>query len=222
MPGRRASLRRSIKFNAIKPADGLEALLVTQMIGTHAAAVECQRRAMLPAQTVVGRDMELKHAQKLMTLYTQQLAALDKHRGKGQQKITIERVNVESGGQAIVGNVDAGAAARPPEARRRKVAPAQITSVPPPANPLDGLRDPVPRRQGEGAKATWLITPAIPGRCARHGVAAPEPAREHRARRLPLPARPDAGCTAAPRDRARLKATGTRSSMASIQERIAS
>ena len=26
-------------------------------------------------------------------------------RGKGQQKMTVERVNVESGGQAIVGNV---------------------------------------------------------------------------------------------------------------------
>ena len=33
------------------------------------------------------------------------IEALDKHRGKGKQKITVEYVNVEAGGQAIVGNV---------------------------------------------------------------------------------------------------------------------
>lgn len=36
------------------------------------------------------------------------MEALNKQRGKGQQKIIVERVNVESGGQAIVGNVEAG------------------------------------------------------------------------------------------------------------------
>ena len=34
--------------------------------------------------------------------------ALNRHRGKGQQKITVERVNVERGGQAIVGHVETG------------------------------------------------------------------------------------------------------------------
>ena len=52
--------------------------------------------------------MHLKHAQKLMALYAQQVAALDKHRGKGQQKVTVEHVNVHSGGQAIVGHVETG------------------------------------------------------------------------------------------------------------------
>lgn len=110
-------------------------MLAVQMIGTHAAAMECLRRAMLPEQTFAGRDMALKHAHKLMTLYTQQLAALDKHRGKGQQKITVERVTVQSGGQAIVGNVDAGAARHTLSAEHQ--APVQITSEPPLPNPLD-------------------------------------------------------------------------------------
>jgi hypothetical protein len=52
--------------------------------------------------------MNLKHAAKLMALYTQQLAALDKHRGKGQQKVTVEHVHVAPGGQAIVGTVESG------------------------------------------------------------------------------------------------------------------
>jgi hypothetical protein len=48
------------------------------------------------------------------------MEALDKHRGKGQQKITVEHVTVEAGGQAIVGNVRAPVAksSTAPEAQR--------------------------------------------------------------------------------------------------------
>ena len=53
--------------------------------------------------------MALNHAQKLMATYAKHLDTLNKHRGKGQQKVTVEHVNVAAGGQAIVGNVDAGA-----------------------------------------------------------------------------------------------------------------
>jgi hypothetical protein len=50
---------------------------------------------------------------KLLQTYTRQMEVLDKHRGKGQQKITVEHVTVEAGGQAIVGNISAAAAAKP-------------------------------------------------------------------------------------------------------------
>ena len=43
-----------------------------------------------------------------MALYARQLETLNKHRGKGQQKVTVEHVHVAEGGQAIVGNVEAG------------------------------------------------------------------------------------------------------------------
>ena len=99
-------------YESLEPADGAEGMLAMQMVGTHDAALECLRRAAIPSQTFAGRDMSLKHAHKLMTLYTQQLATLNKHRGKGQQKVTVEHVNVEAGGQAIVGNVSAGAPGR--------------------------------------------------------------------------------------------------------------
>jgi hypothetical protein len=36
------------------------------------------------------------------------MEALDKHRGKGQQTVRVEHVTVNAGGQAIVGNVEAG------------------------------------------------------------------------------------------------------------------
>jgi hypothetical protein len=107
---RNARVMRALDlYKDLSPGDGLEGMLSAQMVGTHFAALECLHRAAVPDQTFAGRDMALKHAQKLMSLYTQQLAALDKHRGKGQQKVTVEYVHVEAGGQAIVGNVEAGA-----------------------------------------------------------------------------------------------------------------
>ena len=93
-------------YESLKPQDGVEGMLAIQMVGTHDAALECLRRAALPGQSFEGRDVNLKHAHKLMSLYTQQLTTLNKHRGKGQQKVTVEHVNVEPGGQAIVGNVE--------------------------------------------------------------------------------------------------------------------
>ena len=90
----------------IKPQDGPERLLATQMVATHNIAMDCYRRAMLENLTFAARDVYLKHAAKLAGLFARQLETLNKHRGKGQQKMTIEHVNVAAGGQAIVGNVD--------------------------------------------------------------------------------------------------------------------
>jgi hypothetical protein len=45
-------------------------------------------------------------ANKLARTYTTQMQALQRYRGKGQQKMVIEHVNVNSGGQAIIGNVE--------------------------------------------------------------------------------------------------------------------
>ncbi len=91
----------------INPQNELEGLLAVQMFGVHEAAMECLRRAVPIAEIPAARDSNLKHAVKLMGLFSRQLEALDRMRGKGQQKMTVERVNVESGGQAIVGQVDA-------------------------------------------------------------------------------------------------------------------
>jgi len=62
---------------------------------------------MLESASFLGRNAALSQAQRLMSLYTKQLAALGKYRGKGQQRVTVEHVHVAPGGQAIVGNVEA-------------------------------------------------------------------------------------------------------------------
>ena len=93
----------------IGPKDELEGMLGAQLIAAHSAALECYRRAMIPDQTFEGRRESLTQANKLSRTYVTLLEALNRHRGKGQQKVTVEHVHVHAGGQAIVGAVEASA-----------------------------------------------------------------------------------------------------------------
>src|SRR5205085_5901425 len=83
--------------------DGLEGMMAAQLIAAHSAAMECYRRAMLGEQTFEGRRENLSQANKLSRTYAVLLDALNRHRGKGQQKVTVEHVHVHAGGQAVVG-----------------------------------------------------------------------------------------------------------------------
>ena len=93
-------------LEGIQPDNELEGTLAVQMIATHEAAMECLRRAMASGQTNEVENQNLKYAIKLLALFTQQLEALNRLRGKGQQKVTVEYVHVEAGAQAVVGNVE--------------------------------------------------------------------------------------------------------------------
>jgi hypothetical protein len=86
----------------MKPRDELEGMLIAQLIATHSAAMECYRRGMIADQSFEGRRENLTQASKLSRTYAALTEALDRHRGKGQQRITVEHVNVHAGGQAIV------------------------------------------------------------------------------------------------------------------------
>jgi hypothetical protein len=98
-------------FESLGPADGIEGMLGVQMVGTHNAAVECLRRAMIYDQSLEARKVFLSQAERMMGMYMRHVDALARHRGSGQPNITVGQVNVESGGQAIVGNVGVGAGA---------------------------------------------------------------------------------------------------------------
>jgi hypothetical protein len=74
-------------------------------MSAHNAAMECYRRAMLGEQTLDGRRENLAQANKLSRTYATLLEALNRHRGNGQQKVTVEHVHVHAGGQAVVGMV---------------------------------------------------------------------------------------------------------------------
>jgi hypothetical protein len=83
-----------------------EALLATQMIAAHEAALWFMARATSGEQTLEARDANVLRSIRLMRVFTEQLEAMQKLKGKGgQQKVTVELVHVYEGGQAIVGAV---------------------------------------------------------------------------------------------------------------------
>ena len=55
--------------------------------------------------------MAEKAFNKLARTFATQMEALNRYRGKGQQKMTVEHVHVHDGGQAIVGQVAQGGGA---------------------------------------------------------------------------------------------------------------
>src|SRR6476660_5965000 len=101
----------------ISPQDEMEGMIATQLVAAHNAAMECYRRAMLGEQTFEGRRENLSQASKLSRTYVALLDALNRHRGKGQQKVTVEHVHVNAGGQALVGVVESGGTDRKSEAQ---------------------------------------------------------------------------------------------------------
>lgn len=90
----------------IGPKDELESMMAAQLIAAHNAAMECYRRAMIGDQTFEGRSENLNQANKLSRTFAALTDALNRHRGKGQQKVTVEHVHVHSGGQAVVGVIE--------------------------------------------------------------------------------------------------------------------
>jgi hypothetical protein len=87
--------------------DEIEGMLATQMVATHAAIITTLRR-LKDSETLLQRDRYGSLAAKLLRTFTAQVEALQRYRGKGQQKVTVEHVHVHAGGQAIVGAITPG------------------------------------------------------------------------------------------------------------------
>jgi hypothetical protein len=81
-------------------------MIAAQLLASHNAAMDCYRRAILSEQTIEARGENLGQANKLSRTFSTLLEALNRHRGKGQQKVTVEHVHVHAGGQAVVGLVE--------------------------------------------------------------------------------------------------------------------
>ncbi len=82
-------------LRGLAPRAELEGMLGVQMVAVHGAAMECLRRA---AQAdASGRAAELRQAGRLIALYAKQVEALNRHRGRGSQTVTVEHVQVRGG-----------------------------------------------------------------------------------------------------------------------------
>lgn len=101
-----------VGIGGIKPKDTIEAMLAAQIMAIHNATMTNLTRAngLLASRSYKEIELGTKAfnvANKLARTYTMQMESLQRYRGKGQQKMVIEHVNVNSGGQAIIGNVEA-------------------------------------------------------------------------------------------------------------------
>ena len=84
----------------IAPGDGTEGMMAVQMIATHEAAIECLRPAIVADGSYNGMEVYLKHAERLLSIYTRQTAVLEKHRSReARRKERAVRESLNEGRQ---------------------------------------------------------------------------------------------------------------------------
>jgi hypothetical protein len=79
-------------------------MLAAQMAATHQLSMQTARRMAL-STSIQGKDSAERAFNKLARTYTTQMEALKRYRAKAQQTVRVERVTVNEGGQAVVGDV---------------------------------------------------------------------------------------------------------------------
>lgn len=94
-------------LDSMQPRDAAEALLMTQMASVHLATMMLARR-LNHVETIQQQDAAERALNKLSRSYAVQMDTLKRYRSKGQQIVRVERVTVENGAQAVVGNVNHG------------------------------------------------------------------------------------------------------------------
>jgi hypothetical protein len=147
-------------MSAFKPDDTIEGMIAAQAVIMHHASMECSRRAMLrdqPFEVAQGYRKAAAHASRT---FAELLDTLDRKRGKHRRQVVrVERVNVEAGGQAVVGLVQGGGSGpkngiegephAPPARLAHNAAAGAVLPALRSANPKRRAM-PVPRGSGEG------------------------------------------------------------------------
>ena len=91
-------------LDGMRPRDEVEAMLVAQMVVTHAFAMDYLTRTK-KAELIQAAEFTSNFACKLLRAFTAQTEALAKLRRGGEQTVRVEHVHVHPGAQAIVGTV---------------------------------------------------------------------------------------------------------------------
>ena len=94
----------------LHPADQLEATLGVQMAAIHLATMKAAEN-LAGAPSIEVMDMQERALNCLARTFAAQMEALKRYRSKGEQRVYVERVTVNEGGQAIVGPVSHGGGA---------------------------------------------------------------------------------------------------------------
>lgn len=92
----------------LRPQNAMERMLVSQLIATDQAASLCMGIGVQDTNGPEARRKYLSLAMQFQGLQVRQIEALAKLRTGGRQHVTVEHVTVESGAQAVIGNVSRG------------------------------------------------------------------------------------------------------------------
>jgi hypothetical protein len=90
-----------------KPANEIECLLLTQIFSSHVLAMEFASRSVTYKDPDIA-ERNAGRACRLMRTFAEHLETLNRIRGKGQQKVTVEHVHVHNGGQAVIAPIVVG------------------------------------------------------------------------------------------------------------------
>jgi hypothetical protein len=88
----------------LEPEDAIEAMLITQMGVTHTTMMAASQRAW-DATNAEAREAYDRIMNRLGRTFLAQVDQFRRYRSGGSQVVRVEHVNVNAGGQAIVGNV---------------------------------------------------------------------------------------------------------------------
>lgn len=91
----------------IEPRDTLETMLAMQMAAVHNATMTFAKQ-LTNVTTIPQQDSAERALNKLARTFTTQIEALKRYRSTGEQKVTVQHVTVNKGGQAVIGDVTAG------------------------------------------------------------------------------------------------------------------
>ena len=92
-------------IDGMRPADEIEAMLAVQRVATHEVAMDMLARAKRADRMPILQESG-SLAGKLLRTYAAQVEALARLRRGGEQRVIVQHVNVNEGGQAIVGAVN--------------------------------------------------------------------------------------------------------------------
>lgn len=142
-------------FYEMQPKDAIEAMLIGQLIALNNQGMSFLWRVN-DTSNAYHLDLYQKTAIKLLRLSNETIEALTKYRRGGEQRVTVQHVNVNDGGRAIV----AGSIEQPEGGVNRKV-----------RNPMFGKHCGAKARNNNGQPCRQ---PAMTnGRCRLHGGKTP-------------------------------------------------
>lgn len=95
-------------MKTFKPQDDVEVMLLTQILSLQTLGMKCMARAANLENSTVNVDRNVNNLTKLLRLQHETFETLNRYRRKGAQQVVVQHVQVNQGGQAVVGAIQQG------------------------------------------------------------------------------------------------------------------